>query len=178
MFRFKYRYCKTHMAKYLSGDLPDATRQRIARFINERQDCYDEFARQRAVAEQLRSSLPALGKPDARRLDSIWLSLSAELAPAHPGNVRSAGFQAPGMQTVGYTAILLLLGVALALPIVLGMGSSLGAVDLQRSAQMAELAAKPEANTGRRQPIAAATPSSLSLQDRVERHTPSPRFVR
>ena len=63
MIKFKYRYCKVHMAKYLSGDLSDITRRRIARFIDESQDCYDEYLRQREITDQLQRSLPAVWPP-------------------------------------------------------------------------------------------------------------------
>ena len=178
MFRFKYRYCKTHMAKYISGDLSDVARRRIARFIDERQDCYDEYMRQRAVADHLRSSLPILGRPDARRLDNIWLSLSAELAPAHAGAASSAGMRAPGNQTAGYAAIMLLLGVALLLPFALGLGSSFGAVELPQRPQVAEVAVGPAVHRGMPRLKAAATPSRLTLPAALLKNTPAPHFMR
>ena len=62
MIKFKYRYCKVQMVRYVSGDLSDAARRRVARYIEECEDCYREFRRQRdfapAAGEQLAEFRP------------------------------------------------------------------------------------------------------------------------
>ena len=85
MIKFKYRYCKVQMVRYVSGDLSDAARRRVARYIEECEDCYREFRRQRDFAQQLESSLPNFGRPDAERLDQLWASVARDLQAPSSG---------------------------------------------------------------------------------------------
>ena len=163
------------MARYLSGDLPDVTRRRVARFIDECQYCYDEFLRQRSITDELRRNLPALGRPDDQRLNSIWLSLQTELAPAS-GPAIGHNHKMPASPNLGYGLILIALATLL-LSLTVGLHSSLYAVDLPQRPPLVRLAMTPEALalTERVAP--------LHTQSRVERggpllkNTPVPNLI-
>lgn len=83
MLRFKYRYCKARMTAFLNGQLSPESRRRIARYIDECQDCYDEYQRQRDLMREFEAQLPTFGKPNNDQLSRIWTGIQAEVfAPA------------------------------------------------------------------------------------------------
>ena len=67
------------MARFVSGDLTDAVRRRVARYIDECEDCHREYMHHREFALKLERNLPTLGRPKAQRLDQLWSSLQTEL---------------------------------------------------------------------------------------------------
>ena len=176
MISFKQRYCKVHMAQYLSGDLSDVTRRRVARFIDECQDCYDEYIRQRSVSDQLQRNLPILGRPDNQRLNNIWLSLQTDLLPASgPGFVRNDKIQAsPAM---GYGLVLIVLAATLLLTLTIGLHSSLYAFDLPPRPPLVRMAMTPEADIQARRVILFATQSGVESSQPLLQNTPVPNFV-
>lgn len=177
MIKFKYRYCKVHMAQYLSGDLCAVTRRRIARFIDECQDCYKEYLRQRDLSDQLQRDLPVLGRPDTQKLNSIWLSLQTELAPAAGSSAIAPDFRPPSQPTIGQGFFIMVLVIALLLPMVLSFQTSLSVVDLPPRPQVAEIVRTPTTGSlGRRFDIV-LTQSRILHQEPVLKNTPAPRFL-
>lgn len=177
MIKFKQRYCKVHLPQYLSGDLSDITRRRVARFIDECQDCYDEYVRQRAIADQLQRSLPTLGHPDDQRLNSIWLSLRTELVPASgPGVARNNSFQ--DTPTMGYGLILIVLATMLLLTFTVGLQSSFIVIDLPPRPPVVRIAMTAEADLQARQITLYSTQSRVESGHPLLKYTPVPNFVR
>lgn len=175
MLKFKHRYVKVHMAQYLSGDLSDITRRRVARFIDECQDCYDEFLRQRSITDQLQRNLPALGRPDDQRLNSIWLSLQTELAPASgPAIVRNA--RLPASPSLGYGLILIALATLL-LSLTVGLHGSLYAVDLPQRPPLVRLAMTPEAVAQTKKLAPLPTHSGVERGGSLLKNTPVPNLI-
>lgn len=175
MIRFKYRYCKVHMAKYLSGDLSDVARRRIARFIDESQDCYEEYLRQRQITDQLQRSLPAFGRPDTQRLDNIWLSLQSELAPAAPGALPRPSY--PGNTPIGQGLFMVLLAATLLLPLAVGFHTSVASVDLPPRPNLVDIKRTPSNRASVLSIDAPSTRSSFSVQVPQLQNTPEARFL-
>ncbi len=176
--KFKYRYCKVHMAKYLSGELSDLTRRRIARFIDESQDCYDEYLRQREVTDQLQRSLPTFGRPDAQRLDSIWMSMQSELAPAVGGGLPGPKtVQLLGATSLGPSLFMVLLAAILLLPLTNGFHPAVAAIDLPPRPKLLHFEGTPATRSN------APPLSIMSTQSRFTHHfpqlqnTPEARFL-
>ena len=175
MIKFKYRYCKVHMAKYLSGDLSDLTRRRIARFIDESQDCYEEYLRQREVSDQLQRTLPSFGRPDSQRLDNIWMSLQSELAPAAAGRLPCPSNL--GNTPYGHSLSMVLLAAILLLPLVIGFHSSVTSIDLPPRPELVGIERTP-ATRSNASPIGVlSTQSSFTYQIPLLQNTPEARFL-
>lgn len=175
MIKFKHRYCQVHMAKYLSGDLSDVARRRIARFIDECQDCYDEYLRQREIRDQLQRNLPVLGRPDAQRLDSIWMSLQSELAPA--GAAKSPATGLMGNTPMGQSLFMVLLAAILLLPLSIGLQTSVAAIDLPPYPRLLNIEATPAMRSRTAPSGAFSTQSGLSYQAPLLQNTPEARFI-
>jgi len=133
MVRFKYRYCKVFMARFVSGDLSPAARRRVGRYIDECEDCEREYRRHREFARRLERNLPALGAPNAKRLDELWSSLQSELQAPAAQTMRISDFASPQSMQVGYGLVMLAISIALLLPMVIGFQASLSPVDLPRA---------------------------------------------
>lgn len=132
MVRFKYRYCKVFMARFVSGDLSAAARRRVGRYIDECEDCHREYMRHREFAQKLERNLPALGAPNAKRLDELWSSLQSELQTPATQTMRISDFASPQSMKVGYGLVMLAISIALLLPMAVGFQASLSPVDLPR----------------------------------------------
>lgn len=135
MIRFKYRYCKVHMARFISGDLSEAARRRVGRYIDECDDCQREYLRHREFATKLERSLPALGRPNPERLDELWTSLQTELQTPTKQTLWFSDFASPHSLQVGYGLVMLAVSIALLLPMMIGFHASLSPVDLPRLPQ-------------------------------------------
>lgn len=135
MIRFKYRYCKVHMARFVSGDLPEAARRRVGRYIDECEDCQREYLRQREFAEQLEQCLPAIGRPSSKRLDELWSSLQAELQTPVKQTLWFSDFASPQSMRFSYGLVMLAVSIALLMPMVIGFHASLSPVELPRLPQ-------------------------------------------
>ena len=133
MVRFKYRYCKVFMARFVSGELSPAARRRVGRYIDECEDCQREYRRQREFARRLERNLPALGAPNAKRLDELWSSLQSELQTPAAQTMPLTDFASPQSMQVGYGLVMLAISIALLLPMVIGFQTSLSPVDLPRA---------------------------------------------
>lgn len=175
MIKFKYRYCKVHMAQYLSGDLSDVTRRRIARFIDECQDCYEEYIHQRTLTDQLKRNLPNLGRPDVNRLDCVWSSLQRELAPAG-GPPLGQNFKPGGNSTMGYGLVMFALTVALMLPMTVNFHASFASVDLPPRPQGVEIVKTPAAGSQAHRHSILSTRTTLARQEPLLQNTPLPQF--
>ena len=132
MIRFKYRYCKVLMSRFVSGDLSAAARRRVGRYIDECEDCHREYMRHREFAQKLELNLPALGAPNPKRLDELWSSLQSELRTPAAQTMRITDFASPQSMQVSYGLVMLAISIALLLPMVIGFHTSLSPVDLPR----------------------------------------------
>ena len=172
MIRFKHRYCQVHMAGYLSGDLPEGTRRRVARFIHECQDCYQEYRRQRALTERLQRNIPTLGQPSAQQLDKVWQSLQSQLVPASaPRACRPR--RSPATASVSYGLIMIVLAVTLLLPLALDLRASLAAIDRPQVPPGVALATSPGV-APRMQAAIISTRSSAAIAAPSLKNTPVP----
>lgn len=170
MIRFKYRFCKVHMARFVNGDLAEPVRRRVARYIDECEDCYREYMQHREFAHKLERSLPTFGKPGAATLDKVWISLQADMQ-APP--TRSDGIHAPAGLKFSYGLVIAAITLALLLPMLIGIHAAGLSVDLPlgpgyastlsdsgaSSAGMASIGATAEPNPRRRTPRLQNTPS-------------------
>ncbi len=174
MIRFKYRYCKVHMARYISGDLSEAARRRVGRYIDECADCQREYMRHREFALKLERSLPMLGRPNRQRLDQLWSSLERELhTPARP-SMWLSDFVSPQRMQFSYGLVMLAITIALLLPMVIGFHSSLLPIDLPRLPHTISLDTTPRTKAVS-QPIISATaePNSRGRGPMLQ-NTPAP----
>lgn len=147
MVKFKHRYCKVHMAQYLSGELPAATRRRIARFIDECDDCYREYVHQRELANHLQRSLPTFGQPKSPTLGNIWAGIQSELQLSGSAAPHQRRWQ-PRL-SFSYGLVLLSIVLALLMPMLIGhrasefTGAGESAIDLPPRPQTAQVITTP-----------------------------------
>ncbi len=132
MIRFKYRYCKVHMARFISGDLSEAARRRVGRYIDECDDCQQEYLRHREFAQKLERYLPALGRPSPKRLDVLWSSLQTELQRPVKQTLWFSDFASPQSMRFSYGLVMLAVSIALVMPMAIGFHASVSPVDLPR----------------------------------------------
>jgi len=177
MIKFKYRYCKVHMAQYLSGDLSDTTRRRIARYIDECEDCYNEYIRQRNLANQLERELPIFGRPSATTLDNMWASIQAELAQPTDSSSGMLTYRPQKRQTWGYGLVMLLVALMLLIPLVIGYHASVSPVPLPPRPQTAIIVKTPTTVADNNRVILASiTQPSVPLHFPLLQNTPAPTF--
>lgn len=176
MIKFKYRYCKVHMAQYLSGDLSDTTRRRIARYIDECEDCYKEYIRQRNLANQLERELPSLGRPSIKKLDNMWASIQTELA--QPADNQSNLLHRPQKHpTWGYGLVMLIVVVMMLTPLVAGYQASVSTVELPPRPQTIQIIKTPTTVVqDNRVVLVSITQASHSIQLPLLQNTPAPSF--
>ncbi len=109
LFRFKYHYCKNRMIAYLNGELPTASRRRMARYIDECPHCYNEYTKQRALHRELMDSLGRFGQPQTVQLDRIWSAVQGELfIPAHKPRLYHRYSLRYGLATMAVMLVLVL----------------------------------------------------------------------
>ena len=131
MVKFKYRFCKVHMARFVSGDLSDPVRHRVARYIDECEDCYREYMRHREFALKLERSLPTLGRPAGAKLDRIWASLQNDLSATQVRATWISEFGSRAGLNFSYGIIIIAItAIALLLPLMVGFHANLLVVDL------------------------------------------------
>lgn len=177
MIQFKYRYCKVHMAKYLSGELSDTTRRRIARYIDESRDCYEEYLRQRQVTDQLQRNLPTFGRPDSQRLANIWVTLQSELAPTTGALPIHNNYYFFGNSTFGHSLFMALLAAVLLLPLAIGFHTSVATVDLPPRPQSIYVDRTPSTGRNAGQVGVVSTQSRFANQVPLLQNTPEARFL-
>jgi len=85
---FKYHYCKSRLVAFLNGELPPHARRRVARYIDECPDCYEEYMRQRELQYQLKADMPYLGQPGVGQLDRLWSRIQADMQPPRTRPIR------------------------------------------------------------------------------------------
>ena len=146
MIRFKYRFCNVHMARFVNGDLAEPTRRRVARYIDECEDCYREYMQHREFAHKLERSLPTLGNPGAAKLDKIWTALQADMkeSPARPHWQGDMG--PPTGAKFSYGLAIVAMMIVLLLPLIISIHSARLSVELPllpRYAAQADTAASP-----------------------------------
>ena len=165
LIRFKYQYCKVHMARFVAGDLSDAARRRIARYIDECPDCYREYMRHRAFDHNLSCKLPALGRPSKQQLDGMWTALQGELvASAKPIN-NLGDFARRSSLRFSYGLAAVALCLAVLLPIALGYHTSVVTVEMRHA---------PSSDNPNRSAAIAATPPRAYVSHPQLQNTPEP----
>jgi len=175
MIKFKYRYCKVHMAQYLSGDLSDTTRRRIARYIDECDDCYNEYIRQRNLANKLERDLPAFGRPSEQKLNTMWASIQAELdTPSADSGMLT--YRPRGNTTLSYGFVMLILLALLFTPMVIGYHTSVTSVDLPPQPQTIRIVKTPTTIAQNIEVVAAVTQSTVPIRIPLLQNTPAPTF--
>lgn len=122
---WRLQYCKARLPAYIHGDLPPATRKRIARYLDASSACYAEYQRQRQLARDINALMPAPSARHVPTFDSIW---SVVQAPAD-GAVR----RTEKRQTVSYGLLMVLLLMALLAPMVWRTGGGAFVVPSQPS---------------------------------------------
>ena len=175
MIRFKHRYCKVHMARFVNGDLAEPARRRVARYIDECQDCYREYRQHREFAHKLERSLPSLGKPGAPKLDKIWSALQAEIESPP---VRHQGRGALGASaSLRFSAGLVIVAITLALllPMMIGIHSAGLAIDLPHKPRQALARGTPAGASASAAVIGATAEPAAQWSLPLLQNTPSPR---
>ncbi len=174
MIRFKYRYCKVHMARFISGDLSEAARRRVGRYIDECDVCQREYLRHREFAQKLETNLPALGRPSPQRLDELWSSLQTELQTPAKQTLWFSDFASPHSMQVSYGLVMLAVSIALLLPMMIGFHTSLSPVDLPLRPQSGIIVSTQNAHqAGRPALIATAEPAGRGRGPMLH-NTPAP----
>ncbi len=176
MVRFKYRFCKVHMARFVSGDLPDPVRRRVARYIDECEDCYREYMQHREFAYKLERSLPTLGHPRSAKLDQIWSSLQADLQQAQARPNWLGDFASRSSLNFSYSLVIIAITVALLLPMIIGFHSSLLTVELPLMPRYASIVRTPASHSSRAIFVSATVQSSPRRLTPLLQNTPSPKF--
>lgn len=174
MIRFKYRYCKVHMARYISGDLSEAVRRRVGRYIDECEDCHQEYMRHREFALKLERSLPTLGRPNRQRLDQLWTSLERELEAPARQSMWLSDFASPHSMQFSYGLVMLAISIALLLPMLIGFHSSLLPVDLPRLPHSISLDTTPHTRAENRASIFATAEPNWRGRGPILQNTPAP----
>jgi len=120
MVRFLwYRYARARMAAYVNGELPPKTRSFVARIIDEDPRCYQAYLIQRQMQQELRRTLPLVGKPAAGQLDALWQQISAEIetpeseAPQQPRSRLKPSYSLGYGIAAGFLLLLLILPYAM-----------------------------------------------------------------
>ena len=175
MVRFKYRYCKVHMARYLSGDLADPVRRRVARYIDADEDCYREYMRHREFAQKLERNLPAFGRPNPQRLDAVWLALQADLQTPEPQSAGFSDFGARSNLQFSYALAVLAIAIALMLPLAIGYRAAPLALDFSRAPHYAVVVRPAARALSGAEAFATVAPGSRGTASLLE-STPAPRF--
>lgn len=163
------------MARYLSGDLADPVRRRVARYIDEDEDCYREYMRHREFAQKLEINLPAFGRPNPQRLDMVWSSLQADLQAPQP---QSAGFSDFGGRSnlqFSYALAVLAIAIALMLPLAIGNRTVPLSLDFSRAPHYAVVVRPPAKSLSSAPAFATVEPGSRGAASLL-RSTPAPRF--
>jgi anti-sigma factor RsiW len=163
------------MARYLSGDLADPVRRRVARYIDENEDCYREYMRHREFAQKLERSLPAFGRPNSQRLDEVWSALQADLQAPRAQSVWYSDFSSRSSMQFSYGLAVLAIAIALMLPLVLGYHSSLLSISIARAPHYA-VVVRPPAQDLSSPPLFATVEPGASGPAPLLQSTPSPRL--
>ncbi|MCY3798695.1 MAG: hypothetical protein OXG84_12860 [Chloroflexi bacterium] len=174
MIGFKYRYCKVHMARYIGGDLSEAARRRVGRYIDECEDCHREYRRHREFALKLERSLPTLGRPNQQRLDQLWSSLERELQRPARNSMWLRDFASPHSLQFSYGLVMLAISIALLLPMLIGFHSSLAPVDLPRLPHSISVDRTPRTRAENRQIIFATAEPNCCGRGPMLQNTPAP----
>lgn len=174
MIRFKYRYCKVHMARYICGDLSEAARRRVGRYIDECEDCHREYMRHREFALKLERSLPTLGRPNQQRLNQLWSSLERELQRPARKSMWLSDFASPQSMQFSYGLVMLAISIALLLPMLIGYHSSLLTVDLPRLPHSISVDTTPRTQAEKRPIIFATAEPKWRGRGPMLQNTPAP----
>ena len=174
MFKFKYRYCKVLMARFVGGDLSESARRRIGRYIDECEDCHREYMRHREFALNLERNLPTIGRPNPQRLNELWSSLQSELQTPAGQLIRPSDFASPYSMPFNYGLVMLAISIALLLPMAIGFRSSLSPVVLPRLPHSVKIISTQQAHQAARPFIVATAEPGARGGGPVLHNTPAP----
>ena len=102
------------MTAFINGELPPKSRQRMARYIDECPDCYDEYQRQLEIQQELTRQLPVFGKPEDAQLGRMWDAIQGSM------NLSAQGSQNRHTYRIRYALMTGILALFLILPFMLG----------------------------------------------------------
>ncbi len=176
MVRFKYRFCKVHMARFVNGDLADPARRRVARYIDECEDCYREYMQHREFAFTLERNLPTLGHPNSAKLDQIWSSLQADLQETQLSPQWLREFGSRSSMQFSYGLVIIAITIALLLPLMIGYHSSLLSADLPSLPRYASIVRTPSRHWSHTVSVGATAHANARPHTPLLQNTPSPRF--
>ncbi len=162
------------MAQYLSGDLSDTKRRRIARYIDECQDCYNEYIHQRNLANKLERDLPILGRPSAQKLDNMWAEIQTQLAqPTTESSMLS--YHPRKNKTWSYGLVMLMMVFLMIIPLVVGYHASVATIELPPRPQTANIIIKTPTTVAQRSQVTiTSTQSTVSIRLPLLQNTPAP----
>lgn len=163
------------MARYLSGDLADPARRRVARYIDENEDCYREYMRHREFAQKLERSLPTFGRPNAQRLDSVWSALQAELQTPQSQATWFSDFGSRSSLQFSYGIAILAITITLMLPLAIGYHASPLSIDFSTAPHYAVVVRPPARDLSAAPIFATVEPGSRGSASLLQ-STPAPRF--
>lgn len=106
------------MTAYINGELSQSARRYVARQIDRDPRCHAEYLRQRAIKDALESRLPAMDRPHADQLNTMWANIQTQL---HDGAIVPVGGpantpEAQSPYSLGYALAVLLCLFGLLLP--------------------------------------------------------------
>lgn len=110
---FKLIYCKSRMVAFVNDQLPPKARRRVARYIDECPKCYALYRSQRALADELKATLPVFGQAENAQLQNIWSAVQVEITAPPPARLRYA-------YRTSYAIAMLATALVMILPLMLG----------------------------------------------------------
>lgn len=161
MFNYKVRYCKSRMVAFINGELPLKSRRRVARYIDECEECYAEYIRQKQLVRDLEYKLPVIGEPSDSQMDKMWAGIQASLQ-ANTRPKRRTYHTRYGILTLAFV-------LAVIVPFTLGNGlpTTVASAATQPAPENESIAETTVAPFDYAQPIAMATVTA-NYQNRVQ----------
>lgn len=128
----------THLIdRYVQGQLGPAQRAQVIEHVRICARCSAALAREERVAADLRREMPRLGQPDRGQMDRIWAGVWQEVQAPRPPAHRAVGW--PGLSM----ALVALLVIALALPLLAQDGMRAEAAPFDTEANLVRSTASP-----------------------------------
>jgi anti-sigma factor RsiW len=106
LMRITCHECQTHLVAYVHDELPMRARRRVAQHISRCDNCYALYAMERNLSNELRSTVPLVGQPNAPQLGRVWAAIQTDMGRSRPV---MGGHQA----RFGLAFIILILALAL-----------------------------------------------------------------
>lgn len=174
----RYRYAKIKMAAFVNGELPSHTRRFIARLVDTDARVYEEYIRHRQAKQELERTLPVLGRPEVRQLDTIWAGIQAQM---NTPNINRRTVPPRQRYSLSYGLAVLLGVLALLLPLAFEGGHVKASAVAQQSVPETQEFNTPSEDIPPKQPTAVAMVANMAsratdivanLQNTPAPHTP------